>query len=109
MDILRKPIPRFVKFVDPKKALEFECPFSLGPLYAPITIKNSNPKHTYSAPIIDSLTRTSKYDPLNGQPLPLDWRVVDRELDKKMSEEPAVVPLTYGGKIMLIFICPFIR
>ncbi|XP_025103726.1 uncharacterized protein LOC112569887 isoform X2 [Pomacea canaliculata] len=97
VDILRKPIPRFVKFVDPKKALEFECPFSLGPLYAPITIKNSNPKHTYSAPIIDSLTRTSKYDPLNGQPLPLDWRVVDRELDKKMSEEPAVVPLTYGG------------
>ena len=99
VDLIRKPLPRYVKFVDPKKALEFECPISLSPLYRPITVKGSNPKHTYSAPFMDSVTRTSKVDLLNGQALPPDWRVVDRELEAKMSAEPAVIPLTYGGML----------
>ncbi|XP_076442616.1 uncharacterized protein LOC143281313 isoform X2 [Babylonia areolata] len=97
LDLIRKPLPRYVKFVDPKKALEFECPISLSPLYRPITVKDSNPKHTYSAPFMDSVTRTSKVDLLNGQTLPSDWRIVDRELESKMSAELAVIPLTYGG------------
>ena len=100
VDLIRKPLPRYVKFVDPKKALEFECPISLSPLYRPITVKGSNPKHTYSAPFMDSVTRTSKVDLLSGQALPPDWRVVDRELEAKMSAEPAVIPLTYGGMLI---------
>ena len=103
VDLIRKPLPRYVKFVDPKKALEFECPISLSPLYRPITVKDSNPKHTYSAPFMDSVTRTSKVDLLSGQALPPDWRVVDRELEAKMSAEPAIIPLTYGGMLSAHF------
>ena len=102
LEVIRKPLPRYVKFVDPKKALEFECPISLSPLYRPITVKGSNPKHTYSAPFMDSVTRTSKVDLLSGQALPTDWRVVDRELEAKMSAESAVIPLTYGGGLALM-------
>lgn len=98
IDVFRVPLPRYVKFMDPKKAWEFECPISLSPLYRPITIKDSHPKNTYSAPFIDSMTRTSKVDPLTGQPLPSDWRIVDREIEKSMSEQLATIPLTYGGE-----------
>ncbi|XP_070181396.1 uncharacterized protein [Littorina saxatilis] len=97
LDLIRKPLPRYVKFVDPKKALEFECPISLSPLYRPITVKGSNPKHTYSAPFMDSVTRTAKVDLLSGEALSPDWRIVDRELEAKMAAEPAVIPLTYSG------------
>ena len=79
--------------------MQFEDPISLSTLYRPITIRNSDPKHTFSAPIIDELTKTSKFDPINKTPLESEWRVEDYEIDKKMSAVSACVPLTYGGEL----------
>lgn len=75
---------------------EFEDPLSLSTLYCPITIKNSQPKHTYSAPIINHLTKTNKVDPLNEQPLPLDWRTEDCAIEVKMADCLAKIPLGDG-------------
>lgn len=93
----RKQLPRHVKITDPVLALQYEDPISLSTLYRPITVRNSDPKHTFSAPIIDELTKTSKFDPINDMPLIDDWRIEDYELDKKMSSATACIPLTYGG------------
>ncbi|XP_052768743.1 uncharacterized protein LOC128208997 [Mya arenaria] len=95
--VTRKQLPRHVKITDPALAMQFEDPISLSTLYQPITIRNSDPKHTFSAPIIDELTKTSKFDPINDMPLESDWRIEDVELDKKMSGATACIPLTYGG------------
>jgi len=62
-------------------------------------VRNSDPKHTFSAPILDEFTKTSKFDPINGTPLVDDWRIEDFDLDKKMSAVTACLPLTYGGRL----------
>ncbi|XP_067681719.1 uncharacterized protein [Haliotis asinina] len=95
--VMKKQLPRYVKLTDPKMALQYECPISLSPLYRPITIKNSDPRHTFSAPLIDEYTKTSKFDPLNSMPLGTDWRVMDYALDSKLSSLDGCIPLTYGG------------
>lgn len=95
--ITRKQLPRHVKITDPALALQYEDPISLSTLYRPITIRNSDPKHTFSAPILDEFTKTSKFDPISGASLVDDWRMEDFELDKKMSSATASIPLTYGG------------
>ncbi|XP_076097670.1 uncharacterized protein LOC143067930 isoform X2 [Mytilus galloprovincialis] len=97
LDIIRKPLPRYVKITDDNLAQQYECPISLSPLYRPITIKANDEKHTYSAPNIDAFTRTSKIDPLSGIPLTGEWRIVDYDLDKKMANAQSCIPLTYGG------------
>ncbi|GFO50507.1 hypothetical protein PoB_007701200 [Plakobranchus ocellatus] len=97
VEIVRKPIPRHVKFTDTKAAHDFECPISLSPLYCPITVKNSNPRRSYSGPIINELTKISKVDPLTGDALLAGWKIQDFELDKSMATQSAVIPLTYGG------------
>ncbi|BFZ07436.1 hypothetical protein BsWGS_10476 [Bradybaena similaris] len=97
LDMVKKQIPRYVKFTNPKSVIEYECPISLNPLYCPITIKHSNPKCTYTGPSITELTRTSKVDPLTGQALLPGWEVCDFELEKKMAAEMVVIPLTYSG------------
>ncbi len=96
--VIRKQLPRYVRLTDPELALQYECPISLSPVYRPITIKNSDPKHTYTGPLIDEYTKTSKYDPLGGHPLCTDWRIEDESLDKKLSSVTACIPLVYGGK-----------
>ena len=93
----RKQFPRHVRLAEEKLITDFQDPVSLGLLYQPITIKGSDPRHTFSAPIIDELTKTSKVDPLNQSPLEKDWKVYDFELDKKITEALASIPLTYGG------------
>jgi hypothetical protein len=95
--VTRKQLPRHVRIEDTALALQYEDPISLSTLYRPITIRNSDPKHTFSAPIIDEFTKTSKFDPINDTPLEADWRIEDFELDKKLSATTASVPLTYGG------------
>lgn len=112
---MKKQIPRYVKFTNPKSVIEYECPISLNPLYCPITIKNSNPKCTYTGPSITELTRTSKVDPLTGQALQAGWEVCDLELEKKMAAEMVVIPLTYSGtfyfyhmKIFCLFVFFFV-
>jgi len=99
LDIIRKPLPRYVKLSDDNLAQQYECPISLSTLYRPISIRGSDPKHTYSAPNIDAFTRTSKVDPLSDMPLTGEWRVVDYELDKKMANAQSTIPLTYGGML----------
>ncbi len=83
---------------DSKLAVQYECPVSLNPFYCPITIKDSNPKHTYSGPIIENFTKKCKVDPMNEMPLPLDWKEYDYDLDKAMSQAAGCIPLTSGGR-----------
>ncbi|CAC5388775.1 unnamed protein product [Mytilus coruscus] len=97
LDIIRKPLPRYVKITDDNLAQQYECPISLSPIYRPISIKANDEKHTYSAPNIDAFTRTSKIDPLSGIPLTGEWRIVDYDLDKKMANAQSCILLTYGG------------
>ncbi|XP_021370614.1 uncharacterized protein LOC110461476 [Mizuhopecten yessoensis] len=97
VDVLRKPMPRYAKFTDPDLAQKYECPISLSPLYRPISIRGSEPKHTYSAPNIDAMTRTAKVDPISGVPLMGEWRIVDIAMEKQMAAAQASIPLTYGG------------
>ena len=61
------------------------------------TILLTGTSHIFSAPILDEFTRTSKYDPLDEQPLVNDWRVVSSDLDKKISAAMVTIPLTNGG------------
>ena len=95
---MRKQIPRYVKISDASLAQKFECPYSLAPLYRPISVRGSDPKHTYSAPNLDEKTRTNKLDPLSGMPFDKDWRIIDYELDKKIATTLASIPLTNGGE-----------
>lgn len=100
--IVKKQLPRHVVFQNPDQNMEFECPISLSALYSPVTIRGSDPKHSFSGPIIDELTKTSKYDPLSELPLAKDWRIQDYSLEKKMAEAVCSVPLTYGGIVFII-------
>ena len=96
--VYRKQIPRFVKLVDSSLAMKFECPVSLAPLYQPITIKDSDPRHSYSGPIIDHFAKTSKIDPLSELPLCSKWRIEDIDLDQQMSNADSFIPLTGGSQ-----------
>ena len=107
INVIRKQLPRHVKLSDPVLAMQFEDPISLSTLYRPITVRNSDPKHTFSAPIIDELTKTSKFDPINDLPLDPEWRVEDFAVDKKLSAATASIPLTYGGQGTLCGSCVF--
>lgn len=106
LEIVRKQIPRYIKFQDPKAVIEYECPISLSPLYCPISVKGSKPRRSYSGPPINELTRTSKVDPLTGQPLEPGWSIKDLDLEKKMAVEMAVIPLTLSG-MLYVFIMHF--
>ncbi|XP_013067074.2 uncharacterized protein LOC106055386 isoform X1 [Biomphalaria glabrata] len=96
VEVAKKPIPRYVKFVDAKTLSEFECPISLSPFYCPVSIKGSNPKRTYSGPVFSEITRLSKIDPLTGEHLESDWKIQDIEVDKNMANQMAVIPLTFS-------------
>ncbi|XP_064602981.1 uncharacterized protein LOC135468574 [Liolophura sinensis] len=95
--ITKKLLPRLVKFTSSELATSFECPISLSPYYCPVSIRGSDPKHTFSRPLIDEMTRTSKIDPLSGEPLGPDWKVIEYDIEKKMSASTVSIPLTYGG------------
>ncbi|KAH9515341.1 hypothetical protein Btru_014190 [Bulinus truncatus] len=97
VEIAKKQIPRYVKFVDKEALTSFECPISLSPFYCPVSIKGSNPKRTYSGPVFTEFTRLSKIDPLSGQHLESGWKIQDIEIDKNMAKQMAVIPLTYSG------------
>ena len=99
---MRKQLPRYVQLTDPSLAIKYEDPISLSVLYQPITVKDSEPPHTFSAPIIDELTRTSKLDPMDETTLASDWRVEDYKLDMEISKAIGYIPLTNGGINMYI-------
>ena len=89
-------MPRFVKLADPTTAMKYEDPISLSILYQPVTVKGSDPKHSYSRPIIDELTKTSKIDPLTETVLESDWRIEDLSLDNELSQVMGCLSLTNG-------------
>ena len=93
----RKQIPRYIRLNDPALSMQYECPVSLTALYQPVTIKDSEPRHTLSAPIIDEFTKTSKLDPISETPLVGDWRVEDYGIDKKLSDASGCIPMATGG------------
>ena len=74
------------------------CPVSLTALYQPISIRNSEPRHTFSGPIINEFTKTSKVDPLSGLALESDWRIEDYEMEKKLNVAIGCIPTMTGGE-----------
>ena len=99
--VTRKQFPRYVKFTNAKDALKYECPISLTAMYQPLTIKDSEPKHTFSGPVLREFTRTNKFDPLNDMPLQLEALLEDFKFDAEMSNAMCIVPLVNGGKYFL--------
>ena len=97
LEATRRQIPRHVQLEDSSFATQVEDPISLSIVYQPITIKDSQPKHTFSAPILDELTRTSKSDPINETSLGKDWRFIDYQLDNKLSNSTGFITLSNGG------------
>ncbi|XP_074532235.1 uncharacterized protein LOC141795303 [Halichoeres trimaculatus] len=95
--LIRKPIPMAVTFSDEKEQLDYECPVSLTAFYRPVSINNSDPKHIFSRPYIEMLARRSKVDPLTACPLGEAWKVVELDLDKKMSAALVKCFFTYRG------------
>ena len=97
--VSRKQIPRFIQIKDKELAHQLECPITLSPLYRPVSVKDSDPKNTYSEPILDELTKTSKIDPLSYAPLLGDWKVNDDVIEKQLSDTLGCIPLANGGKL----------
>ncbi|MGH0143860.1 UNVERIFIED_CONTAM: hypothetical protein FKN15_041543 [Acipenser sinensis] len=97
--ISRMQLPHLVSFNDIKDQVEFECPVSLTALYRPVSINGSDPKHTFSAPYIELLTRRSKVDPLDEQPLRKNWRNPEYDLDKRISAASVRCCYAYRGDI----------
>ncbi|XP_074656502.1 uncharacterized protein LOC141909757 [Tubulanus polymorphus] len=95
--VTKKQIPRYVKIHDAPLAMKYQCPVSLSALYLPISIRNSDPKRTYSGPIIDEFTKTSKVDPLSEEALIGDWKIEDADCELKLNEIIASIPFTGGG------------
>ncbi|XP_078128958.1 uncharacterized protein LOC144532203 [Sander vitreus] len=95
--VTRELIPMAVTFTDEKQRLDYECPVSLTALYRPISINHSDPKHIFSRPYIEMLARRSKVDPLSDCPLGDGWKVVELDIDKKMSAARVKCFFTYRG------------
>ncbi len=94
----KKPIPRYVQLTDAKLAVKYEDPISLSLLYQPISIRGSDPKNSFSAPFIDEMTKTSKFNPLTEEALLSDWRIEDYILDNMISHAVGYFPTADGGK-----------
>nr|XP_014349464.1 PREDICTED: uncharacterized protein LOC106705203 isoform X2 [Latimeria chalumnae] len=95
--VTRLQLPCVVSFTEANDQIEYECPMSLTAFYRPVTIRGSSPKHTFSAPYIDLLSRRSKIDPLDEKLLAEDWRIPDYELDKRMSGASVRCCFAYRG------------
>ncbi|XP_023698493.2 uncharacterized protein [Paramormyrops kingsleyae] len=95
--VTRREIPLAFTFNDVKDRLEYECPVSLTAFYRPVSISPSEPKHIFSSPYIDMLTRRSKVNPLNELPLTESWRAPELDLDKRMSAALVQCPFHYRG------------
>ncbi|XP_049456959.1 uncharacterized protein LOC125903839 [Epinephelus fuscoguttatus] len=95
--VTREQIPMAVTFTDGKQQLDYECPVSLTAFYRPVSIDHSDPKHIFSRPYIEMLARRSKVDPLSDCPLGDGWKVVELDLDRKMSAFLVKCFFTYRG------------
>ncbi|KAJ1156063.1 hypothetical protein NDU88_008788 [Pleurodeles waltl] len=95
--VTRHQLPCFISFVDIKDIMIYECPVSLTAFYRPVSIRGSDPKHVFSAPYIDILTRRSKVDPFDETPLGDNWRCQEHELDRKMTGSAVHCCYAYRG------------
>ncbi|XP_015218375.2 uncharacterized protein [Lepisosteus oculatus] len=95
--ITREQIPYVITFNTVKDQMEYECPVSLTAFYRPVSISGSDPKHAFSAPYIDVLTRRSKVDPLDESPLGESWKVTEYEVDRRMSAASVKCCFAYRG------------
>ncbi|XP_030050541.1 uncharacterized protein LOC115464288 [Microcaecilia unicolor] len=95
--VTRLQLPCFISFTDVSDQTEYECPVSLTALYRPVSIRGSEPKHTFSAPYIDLLTRRLKIDPLDETLLGENWRLPEYELDIKISRATVHCCYAYRG------------
>lgn len=91
------PIAVTPSYSDAKGQLDYECPISLSVVYRPVSINHSDPKHIFSRPYIEMLTRRSKVDPLNDSPLRDMWKVIEMDLDRKMSVALVKCLFAYRG------------
>lgn len=95
--VTRELLPLAVTFADTKEKFDYECPISLSAFYRPISISHSDPKHIFSRPYIEMLTRRSKIDPLNNSPLRDMWKVLEVETERNMSSSLVKCLFTYRG------------
>ncbi|XP_051775197.1 uncharacterized protein LOC127525920 [Erpetoichthys calabaricus] len=95
--VTRMEFPLVVNFFNAKEQSLYECPISLKAFYRPVSIKGSDPKHTFSTPCIDMLTRRSKIDPLNEMPLEIHWKNPEFELERQMSAASVFCSYSYRG------------
>ncbi|XP_029449455.1 uncharacterized protein LOC115087006 isoform X2 [Rhinatrema bivittatum] len=95
--VTRLQLPCFISFTNNMDQIEYECPVSLTALYRPVSIRGSDPKHIFSAPYIDLLTRRSKVDPLDETILGENWRVPEYQLDMKISGASVYCCYAYRG------------
>lgn len=58
----------------------------------------SDPEHIFSRPYIEMLARRSKVDPLSDCPLGDGWKVVELDLDRKMSAARVKCFFAYRGE-----------
>lgn len=77
--------------------------YALAPQYSDLSgfllLIRSDPKHIFSRPYIEMLARRSKVDPLSDCPLGDGWKVVELDLDRKMSDAPVKCFFAYRGAV----------
>nr|XP_009859922.1 uncharacterized protein LOC104266112 [Ciona intestinalis] len=95
--VLRKQFPWPVTFKDPKLSMKYECPMLLTPMYNPVSIQGIDTELSMSQPCMDMLARRSKTNPFDETPLATDWRQLDSELDKEISNTVALSVYAYKG------------
>ena len=97
--MIRKQLPRYVQLRDRAAASRYECPLSLCVLYQPVsTLCSGRRVATYSAPVLDALTRTDRVDPLSEQSLDADWRSPRYDIDAELTAADACIAFADGGK-----------
>ena len=96
--VIRKQIPRYVRLQDRAAVRRYECPLSLSVLYQPVsTLCGGHTTGTYSAPLIDVLTRTDHVDPLSEQALDVHWRSPRYDVDAQLTAANACITFADGG------------
>jgi len=96
--VVRKQMPRYVRLRDAAAAAGYQCPLSLCVLYQPVsTLCNGRLTATYSAPLIDTLIRIDRVDPLSEQTLDFNWRSPRYDIDAQLTAADACITFANGG------------
>ena len=97
--MVRKQIPHYVRLRDKAAADRYVCPLSLCVLYQPVsTLCNARQTATYSAQLLDVITRKDRIDPLTQQTLDTNWRLPRYDTDAELTAAEACITFADGGK-----------